>query len=136
MTTSYQQHPGCRRDGLGAGERRPVLGVARAYPEGCVYVGPVVFTLDRLAAVVGLTDLFHENSTGNEAFWSGICGSAPGAAGPVVLCMLFRSGTQRDGEEFDKPLLHLGPVEVMAREMPYHKANDLVPRSEDRVRRL
>lgn len=50
--------------------------------------------------------------------------------------MVFRTGTQKEGEEFYKPLLDLGPVAVMATEMPYHKANDIVPKFEDRVRRL
>jgi hypothetical protein len=50
--------------------------------------------------------------------------------------MVFRSGSQKDGEAFYKPLLDLGPVNVLAAEMPYHKANDIVPKFEERVRRL
>ncbi|TWU73205.1 hypothetical protein ED733_004489 [Metarhizium rileyi] len=108
----------------------------RAYPQGRVYAGPVIFTLDKIPAVVSFTNWFHANNTGNEAFWCGVCGSAPGTAGPVILCMVFKNGTQQEGEAFYKPLLDIGPVHVMAAEMPYPKANDLVPRADDRVRRL
>ncbi|UKZ52882.1 hypothetical protein TrVGV298_006669 [Trichoderma virens] len=108
----------------------------RLYHQEKVYAGPIIFTLDKLPAVVAFTNWFHHNHTGNEAFWAGVCGSAPGASDPAIMCMVFRSGSQKEGEEFYKPLLNLGPLNVLAAEMQYHKANDLVPHCEERVRRL
>lgn len=99
-------------------------------------MGPIVFTLDKVPEVVTFANWFHEHNTGDESFWFGVIGAAPGVPGPVLFCMAFKDGTQAEGEAFFRPLLDIGPVANVARSMPYREANNQVPNRDEEKRRL
>ncbi|KJZ76428.1 hypothetical protein HIM_04157 [Hirsutella minnesotensis 3608] len=122
----------------GAGQNFGVVTsfTAKAYPQGEVWAGPLIFTLDKMRQVVDFANWFHEHNTGDESFWFGPLGAAPGVPTPIILCMVFMNGTQADGEAFYRPLLDLGPVANMAKQMPYKNANDRVPNRHEELRRL
>ena len=106
------------------------------YPQGDIWSGPVVFTLDKVAEVVQFANWFHDNNTGHESFLFGILGAAPGAPMPVLFVLPFMNGTQENAEKFFKPLLDIGPVANMTRVMPYKAANEQIPNREEEKRRI
>ncbi|KAJ6443799.1 FAD linked oxidase domain-containingprotein [Purpureocillium lavendulum] len=110
---------------------------SKVYPQGDVWMGPIVFTLDKIPQVVSFANWFHEHNTGDESFWFGVLGAAPGVPAPVLFCMVFKNTTsQADGEAFFKQLLDIGPVANMARMMPYSEANNQIPNRDEEKRRL
>ncbi|PNY18840.1 FAD-linked oxidoreductase [Tolypocladium capitatum] len=45
--------------------------MSKVYPQGDVWMGPAVFTLDKMPEVVAFANCFHEHNTGDEVFWFG-----------------------------------------------------------------
>ncbi|POR33263.1 FAD-linked oxidoreductase [Tolypocladium paradoxum] len=109
---------------------------SKVYPQGDVWTGLVLFALDKMPEVVAFANWFHEHNTGDESFFFGPFGEVPGVPGPVLFCMVFKDGTQAEGEAFFKPLLDIGPVASMARSMPYREANSQLPNRDEKKRRL
>ncbi|OAQ86046.1 FAD linked oxidase domain-containingprotein [Purpureocillium lilacinum] len=110
---------------------------SKVYPQGDVWMGPIVYTLDKIPQVVAFANWFHENNTGDESFWFGVLGAAPGVPAPVLFCMAFKNtASQAEAEAFFKDLLDIGPVANMARVMPYSEANNQIPNRDEEKRRL
>ncbi|UNI23948.1 hypothetical protein JDV02_009735 [Purpureocillium takamizusanense] len=139
VTASDKENPDLFWAVRGAGQNFGAVTsfTSRVYPQGDVWTGPIVYTLDKMPQVVAFANWFHEHNTGDESFWFGVMGAAPGVPVPAVFCMVFKNtDSQAEAESFFKPLLDIGPVANMARVMPYSESNNLIPNRDEEKRRL
>lgn len=86
--------------------------------------------------IVKFANWFHENNTGDESFWFGPMGGMPGVPMACAFTMVFKDGTQEEGEAFFKKLIDIGPVANLAKTMSYPQVNDQIPNRDEEKRRL
>ncbi|PTB62535.1 FAD-binding domain-containing protein [Trichoderma citrinoviride] len=90
-----------------------------------VYAGSVVFTADKLLAIVETLNKLMESGDAKGAAIL-VFARPPTAPAPVVVTNVFYNGDQAAAEEYFKLLFDLGPVANMAKMMPYNHVNGLL----------
>lgn len=126
VQVSKDEHPDLFWGIRGAGQSFGVTTsfTLRAYDQGSVYTGLVMFTLDALSAIVDFANLVHEKQDENSSFaFTAMC--TPPDNNPALACIIFYNGSEEEGKTFFKPLLDIA-VANMAEFKPYAKTNALM----------
>jgi FAD/FMN-containing dehydrogenase len=98
---------------------------SRVFPQGNVWAGPLVFPPTRIAEVVSaVNEVLAAHPTKAVAVPSFFY-SPPPDRQPVLMVICFFNGDQAAGEAAFAPLLKLGPLAAMAKEVPYPVVNTL-----------
>lgn len=110
---------------------------SRAHPQGHVWGGALVFTLDKVPQLVAFANEFHSRGATDHNY-ALIFGCAPEEyTTPVATAGLFYNGPAAEGEQFFAPLLALDRVGGETAVLPYPTANTLLsPYFEGPGRRL
>jgi len=98
---------------------------SRAHPQGDIWGGPLVFTLDKLPQLVEFANEFHERGVPDHNYALVFTCVPPDYTVPMAVAGLFYNGPAAEAEKFFDPLLKLEPVANMTRVMPYPAANTL-----------
>ncbi len=110
---------------------------SRAHPQGDVWGGALVFTLDKVPELVAFANEFHDrNATGHNFILVFTC-APPEYTTPVVIAGVFYNGPATEARQFFSPVLELGPIANSTGSLPYPATNTLFnPRFEGPGRRL
>jgi hypothetical protein len=100
----------------------------RAYPQlNPVYAGLLVFTPDKLDAVIDMLNKTHAAADPRAAFQCVFAvPPGPGPSGPVVIVVCFYNGDEDSAKNYLTSILELGPVANMLRSIPYVQMNSLL----------
>jgi FAD/FMN-containing dehydrogenase len=85
-----------------------------------VWSGILIYTPDKIPAVVAAVEEFRKAAPASTALAVGI-GCSPGTAIPTVLLSPFSNGPEAEGREVFKRFLDIGPVVEMMENRPYVK---------------
>lgn len=127
VTASSTSHPDLFWAIRGAGQNYGVVVnfTFRAYDQGPVFAGPLIFLPDKIPAIVAFANKFHATNDGNQALLWGFSAPPPANA-PVVLTQLFYNGPEDDAKSFFADLFALNPLADMTSTIPYPKLNSLL----------
>ncbi|POR33689.1 FAD-linked oxidoreductase [Tolypocladium paradoxum] len=99
---------------------------SRAHPQGDVWGGPLMFTLDKVPELVAFANEFHKRGVPDHNLIIGF-GCAPEEyTTPVAIVVVLYNGPAAEGEKFFAPVLALGPISNMTGTMPYPTVNTLL----------
>ena len=98
---------------------------SRAFPQGNVFAGLLIFPRDRLTDVIAGVNEFLTKQNGDQAILMIIGYSPPPDRAHVVITQIFHNGTQAEAEKFYEPLLKLGPLANLTSEIPYVELNSM-----------
>ncbi|GJJ09866.1 hypothetical protein Clacol_004090 [Clathrus columnatus] len=88
-----------------------------------VFAGIVLFAPPVLQQLVAVLDNWWKEAPENGLIMFGFaCGPD---RGPIIMTVLFYNGSEEEGRQHYKPLLDLGPVVDMAKEIPYEQVNGM-----------
>ncbi|KAL6871971.1 FAD-binding domain-containing protein [Trichoderma novae-zelandiae] len=90
-----------------------------------VYAGGIVFTADKLLAIVETLNRMMGSGDPKGAVVL-VFARPPTLPAPAIVTNSFYNGDQASAEKYLKPLLDLGPVANMAKMMPYNLVNGLL----------
>src|SRR5215469_14137018 len=126
VTASSDSHPDLFWAVRGAGQCFGVTTefVYKAYDQGPVYAGLLVFTPDKLDKVIDFANWFHETNDGDQAIGIGFS-QPPESPVVAVLVLIFFNGNEEDGKKYFGPLLELEPTMNMVATIPYEKLNTM-----------
>jgi len=93
----------------------------QAYPHpNPVYSGLLVFTPDKLEALVGAFNIWLAESGENPKTSCFIAvGQPPPVFAPMFIVVIFHDGSEEEGRGIFKPFFDLGPVVDMTASRPY-----------------
>jgi hypothetical protein len=94
--------------------------IFQAYDQGDVWSGVVIYTPDKIPAVVEAVDKYYKIAPANSALAVGI-GCPPGSNIPTILISPFYNGSEADGRQNFKSFFDIGPVMEMLETKPYVK---------------
>lgn len=100
--------------------------VYRAYEQGPVWGGMLVFPKTQLEQVVKFSNTVFDPSLDGKATVLMAFGAPPPAFQPVVMAALFYNGPEEEAKSFFEPLLSLGPLADMTAAIPYSGANAML----------
>jgi FAD/FMN-containing dehydrogenase len=110
---------------------------SRAHPQGDVWGGAMVFSLDQVPALVAFANKFHQRGASDHNYAIVFACAPPEYTTPVVITGVFYNGPAKEAEQFFAPLLALDPMANMTGTLPYPTTNTLFnPRFEGVGRRL
>ncbi|KND87791.1 FAD-linked oxidoreductase [Tolypocladium ophioglossoides CBS 100239] len=110
---------------------------SQAHPQGDVWGGPLMFSLDKLPELVAFANEFHNRTVADHNLIIAFGYAPEEYTTPVVIVGVFYNGPAVEGEQYFAPLLALGPIANMTGMMPYAATNTLFnPRFDGPGRRL
>ena len=110
---------------------------SRAHPQGDVWGGPLVFTLDKVPEMVAFANGFHSRDASDHNYALVFACAPPEYKTPVAIAGVFYNGPATEAEQFFAPLLALSPIANATGMVPYPVTNTLFnPRFEGPGRRL
>ncbi|GJJ09901.1 hypothetical protein Clacol_004125 [Clathrus columnatus] len=89
-----------------------------------VFAGIVRFAPSVLQQLVAVVDKWWQEAQENEMITFGFMRAPDGS--PGIMIVLFYNGSEEEGRQRYKPLLDLGPVVDMAKEIPYEHVNEVL----------
>jgi len=129
VTASETEHPDLFWAVRGAGAS---FGIAtrftsRVHPQGNAWAGPLLFPSTRVAEVVAAVNEALDAQPAGTGIVAGLAFtySPPPDLHRVLAVIAFFDGPQAEGEKAFAPLLELGPLAVLAQEVPYPVVNTL-----------
>ncbi|KAI9369702.1 hypothetical protein BJX61DRAFT_133941 [Aspergillus egyptiacus] len=137
VTASEKQHPDLFWAIRGAGQS---FGVAvelcfRAHrQEGPVFAGTILFSADKLPAIVNFANQFETITDGKQGFWFGFT-MQPLMDHCSILVVVFYNGPRPAAEEFFSPVLSLESVMDGTQMLPYDSLNGILASVEALPRR-
>ncbi|KAM5361120.1 hypothetical protein ACJA88_014584 [Fusarium oxysporum] len=110
---------------------------SRAHPQGDVWGGALLFTLDKVPELVAFANEFHNRCAIDHNYMIAFGCAPPEYITPAAITGVFYNGPAAEAEKFFAPLLALGPIANLTGMMPYPTANTLFnPRFEGPGRKL
>jgi FAD/FMN-containing dehydrogenase len=110
---------------------------SRAHPQGDVWGGALLFTLDKVPELVGFANEFHNRGAIDHNYMIAFGCAPPEYTTPTVIVGTFYNGPATQAEKFFAPLLALSPIANFTGGMPYATTNTLFnPRFEGPGRKL
>ncbi|KAI9767078.1 MAG: hypothetical protein M1839_004635 [Geoglossum umbratile] len=97
--------------------------VFRAYEQGAVWAGLVVFPVEQIPGVV---EFANSISDVEDAVLHFGFSAPPPQKGPVLMVVVFYNGPEEKAKEIFAPLIALGPLVNTAATMPYEAVNGLM----------
>lgn len=97
----------------------------KAYDQGPVWAGLMIFTPDKLGGVVDFANKFDKENDGNQGISFGFSAPPP-ANKTVLLAAVFCNGSAEAGEKFFGDLIALEPVVKQVGLMPYEQLNSIL----------
>ncbi len=127
VEASETQHPDLFWAVRGAGA---MFGIAtrftsRAHPQGDVWGGALVFTLDKVPQLVAFANEFHDRGVADHNYAISFGCAPEDYTTPVAIVGLFYNGPADEGEQFFAPLLAIDRIAGETGVMPYPVANTL-----------
>lgn len=98
---------------------------SRAFPQGDVWAGVLIFTPDQLSEVVAGCNAVLEGQDGNQAMLLAFGYSPPPDRARVIVAQVFHNGSAEEGERKYAPLLKVGPHLNAVQTVPYKVVNSL-----------
>lgn len=107
---------------------------SKAFPQGGIWAGILMFSADKLPAVVNFINMWAETNDGHQSLGMALGHLPPGPDDgpdtprePVLLCQIVHLGLDAEtkGPEFFAPLLKLEPIVKQVSPMPYPMVNKL-----------
>lgn len=98
---------------------------SRAFPQGDVWAGVLIFTPDQLSQVVAGANEVLAAQDGNQAMLIAFGYSPPPDRTRVIVAQVFHNGTAEEGEAKYAPLLKVGPHLNAVQTVPYSAVNGL-----------
>ncbi|KAH7010996.1 hypothetical protein EDB80DRAFT_640217 [Ilyonectria destructans] len=98
---------------------------SRAHPQGDVWGGPLLFTLDKVPELVAFANEFHNRGEIDHNCIIVFALAPPEYTMPVVIVGVFYNGPAAEAEQFFAPLLALSPIANLTGTMPYPTTNTL-----------
>ncbi|KAH6850678.1 hypothetical protein B0I37DRAFT_372146 [Chaetomium sp. MPI-CAGE-AT-0009] len=98
---------------------------SRAHPQGDVWGGPLLFTLDKVPELVAFANEFHNRGATDHNYALVFACAPPEYTTPVVITGLFYNGPATEAEQFFAPLLALSPLANLTGVLPYATTNTL-----------
>ncbi|KAH9894367.1 FAD-binding domain-containing protein [Cubamyces lactineus] len=89
-----------------------------------VFAGPIVFSPDKLEQLLDVVQEWWTKGPSEKEGMLQVFTRGPDGK-PCIVCFVFYNGSEEEGLQAYKHLLDLGPVAVMAKEMPYEELNAL-----------
>ncbi|OJJ65581.1 hypothetical protein ASPBRDRAFT_70307 [Aspergillus brasiliensis CBS 101740] len=137
VTASEEQHPDLFWAIRGAGQS---FGVAvelcfRAHKQDHhVFAGTLLFTADKLPALVNFANQFETITDGKQGFWFGFT-MLPSMTQCSILAVVFYNGPQAAAQEFFSPILLLNSVVNKTQMLPYDSLNGILNTADILARR-
>ncbi|KAL1846413.1 hypothetical protein Daus18300_014256 [Diaporthe australafricana] len=98
---------------------------SRAFPQGDVWAGVLIFMPDQLAEVVEGCNAVLAKQDGNQAMLLAFGYSPPPDRMRVIVAQVFHNGSAAEGEKAYEPLLKVGPHLNAVQTVPYKVVNSL-----------
>lgn len=98
---------------------------SRAFPQGDVWAGVLIFTPDQLSEVVEGCNGVLAGQDGNQAMLLAFGYSPPPDRARVIVAQVFHNGSAEEGEKAYAPLLKIGPHLNAVQTVPYKVVNSL-----------
>ncbi|KAL6405983.1 6-hydroxy-D-nicotine oxidase [Ilyonectria robusta] len=98
---------------------------SRAHPQGDVWGGPLLFTLDKVPELVAFANEFHNRGASDHNCIIVFACAPPEYTMPVVIVGVFYNGLETEAEQFFAPLLALSPIANLTGMMPYPTTHTL-----------
>ncbi|KAI0663139.1 FAD-binding domain-containing protein [Cubamyces menziesii] len=89
-----------------------------------VFAGPIIFSPDKLEQLLDVVQAWWDKGPSEKEGMLQVFTRGPDGQ-PCIVCFVFYNGSEEEGRQAYKHLLDLGPVAVMAKEMPYEELNAL-----------
>ncbi|KAI0332483.1 FAD-binding domain-containing protein [Cubamyces sp. BRFM 1775] len=89
-----------------------------------VFAGPIIFSPDKLEQLLDVVQTWWTKGPSEKEAMLQVFTRGPDGQ-PCIVCFVFYNGSEEEGRQAYKFLLDLGPVAVMAKEMPYEELNAL-----------
>ncbi|KAM6532654.1 hypothetical protein FALCPG4_005706 [Fusarium falciforme] len=110
---------------------------SRAHPQGNVWGGALLFTLDKVPELIAFANEFHNRGATDHNYMIAFGCAPPEYTTPVAMTGVFYNGPGAEAEKFFAPVLALSPIANLTGVMPYPTANTLFnPRFEGPGRKL
>jgi FAD/FMN-containing dehydrogenase len=98
---------------------------SRAFPQGDVWAGVLLFSPGQLAEVVAGCNAVLEGQDGNQAVLLAFGYGPPPDRSRVIVAQVFHNGSAEEGEKKFAPLLRVGPLLNAVQTVPYKAVNGL-----------
>lgn len=98
---------------------------SRAFPQGDVWAGVLIFSPDQLAEVVEGCNAVLAAQDGGQAVLLALTYSPPPDRARVIVAQVFHNGTAEEGQKAYAPLLKVGPRLNAVQTVPYKVVNSL-----------